>query len=92
MEIDRFYKWKDWEVQLAEPSGNETYTLQFKEDGFIDGVTSIQTEHMESMSWLKIQEAKLHNPIGAITMINELYDGNRYIEAMRSVDNYRINY
>ena len=82
---------KTGEVQLAEPSGNETYTLQFKEDGFIDGVTSTNRAHGKYELFEDTRGKISIIQFSAITMINELYDGNRYIEAMRSVDNYRIN-
>lgn len=82
---------KTGEIQLAEPSGNETYTLQFKEGSFIEGVTSTNRAHGKYELFEDTGGKISIVQFGAITEINELYDGNQYIEAMRLVDNYRIN-
>ena len=73
---------KKGEIKLAKPSEGNCYTLVFEEDGLMSGVTS--TNGATGRFTLKDKEISISS-FGALTEINELYDVNRYVEAMRKV-------
>ncbi len=77
-------------IELAQPSGKETYLLTFKEHGSISGITS--TNQAGGKFVLSDREGGLSIiEFTNLTEINELFDGRRYIDAMNKVSSYHIS-
>lgn len=74
-------------IKLAEPSGGDTYTLIFVEDGTVSGVTS--TNHATGTYTLDGHD--LHITIWIMTYINELYDGPLYLEVINKVHSCQLS-
>lgn len=76
--------------ELTKPSGNETYLLNFKEDGSVSGSTStnqargkfVLSDKDKSLSIIEFTN---------VTEINELFDGYRYIDAVKKISSYQIS-
>jgi hypothetical protein len=75
-------------IKLAKPDGGNSYTLLFKEDGYIEGNTSTNGAHgqfiTERDNFLTIQ-------FSTLTEINETGDGMFYIESMKKVSQFEIS-
>lgn len=76
-------------IDLAKPSGEDTYLLSFKDDGSISGSTS--TNQAGGVYVLTTLGKLSFVHFGPSTFINELFDGHRYIEAMNEVSSYQIS-
>jgi hypothetical protein len=77
-------------MKTAEPVGDQCYLLTFHQDGTLSGYTS--TNEAGGEYEINTQTGSLIiKSFGGLTMINELFDGNRYIECMYKVTYYNLS-
>lgn len=74
-------------IKLAEPSGGDTYTLIFEEDGTVSGLTSTN----QATGSYTLDGHDLRITIWIMTYINELYDGPLYLEVINKVHSYQLS-
>jgi hypothetical protein len=76
-------------VKLAEPEGESSFLLTFKENGDLSGLTSTNTAFgkffLDNENLLKISR------FNHLTKINELFDGRYYIESMNKVFSFNLS-
>lgn len=74
-------------IKFAEPFEGNTYTLTFEEGGVLNGVTSTN----QATGTYSLDGNSLEVKSWAMTEINELFDGELYIESLNKVNSYKIS-
>jgi hypothetical protein len=77
-------------MKTAEPVGRQCYLLTFHQDGTLSGY--ISTNEARGVYEINTQTgALIIKNFGGMTEINELFDGNQYIECMKKVTSYNVS-
>lgn len=76
-------------VKLAEPEGESSFLLTFKENSDLSGLTSTNTAY--GKYFLDIDNRLKISQFNHITKINELFDGRYYIESMNNVSSFSLS-